>query len=191
MISDNYANLAENHFARAVTCNVGEGEEIPFWYSYWAGNQLLRETFPELFALLVDHLLSVTTVGRATDMGWVWNSAVLFSDGLDARCFLWQPLVFFLQQVLVLQNAEDTYKWAITADGSFSVKACYDRFKEKPSSPTLNFNTILALNHLWKIKVLSKIHYFGWRIILNRITNKDQLHKRGIAVVSNDLLCVF
>lgn len=71
------------------------------------------------------------------------------------------------------------------------MKSCYNRFKEKLPSPPLPANSGLALSHLWRIKVLSKILCFRWRVILNRIASKDQLLKRGIVTILNDLTCVF
>lgn len=78
LISNNYANLGENHYAWAVSCNVGDGESVSFWYLCWAGDQLLRGAYPELFMLALDHLISVEEVGSATDLGWQWIFEAFF-----------------------------------------------------------------------------------------------------------------
>lgn len=84
-----------------------------------------------------------------------------------------------------------SFNWKITADGKFIVRSCYDWFKEKLSSPSLSTNSVLALNHLWGVKVPSKILYFGWRDIFNRIATKDELLKKGyIGVIKLFISCV-
>ncbi|XP_058776284.1 uncharacterized protein LOC131650598 [Vicia villosa] len=149
------------------------------------------EAFPELYAQAADHLLTVAVEGQFTGAGWVWNHEELFLNSQAGTSFLWQQLLVFLQQFQPMRDAMDTFKWTLMTDGCFSVKTFYDRFKVKLSCPTLNFNTVLAINHLWKVNVPSKILCFGRRVILNRISTKDQLHKKGITAVSSDLLCVF
>ncbi|XP_058742524.1 uncharacterized protein LOC131614996 [Vicia villosa] len=191
LTSDNYANMGENHFAGAVTCNVGDGNVVPYWYACWAGTQTLREAFPKLFAVASDHLIYVAATGSVTATDWEYNSASLFSAETVASNFLVQQQLGFLQHISVEQDVNDEFCWALTADGAFSVKSCFDRFKEKLSSPPLDAATVLAINHLWKFKVPSKLLCFGWRVILDRIATKDQLFKRGITAAMNDLLCVF
>lgn len=83
------------------------------------------------------------------------------------------------------------YSRTLTADGSFSVKSCFLRFREKLSTPPLHDSLMKAANHLWKVKGPSKILHFGWRIILNRLATKDNLHKKGIEAIANKLFCVF
>ncbi|XP_058758239.1 uncharacterized protein LOC131631463 [Vicia villosa] len=61
---------AENHFAGATKCCVGNGENVPLWYGCWAGQEPLREAFSELFRNAEDHLLSVAEAGFYTDTSW-------------------------------------------------------------------------------------------------------------------------
>ncbi|XP_058756418.1 uncharacterized protein LOC131629651 [Vicia villosa] len=169
VLSDNYANLHEDHFSGAVA------------YTF-------------------------------VESCWRWNAEAIFSAGCDwtAEGFLpavsagtggqQQVMLATLQEKMmaILQQHsprevgdDDEFTWRLNNEGVFSVKSCYVCFKEKLSGPAVNQNTVKALTHLWKIKVPSKILFFGWRFIHNRIAAKDQLIKRGILVEGNDSLCVF
>ncbi|XP_058747098.1 uncharacterized protein LOC131620094 [Vicia villosa] len=173
ILSDNYENLQNNHFARAIDCTVGNGENIPLWYACWLGPQTLLEAFPELFRYAENHLAVVSCAGSVRDGKWEWSVDNLVSV-LDYR-----------------GSSEDGFVWNLCADGAFTVSSCYDRFKEKLSGPPLNQATVSALDYLWKTKSPSKILFFGWRLILEKLATKDQLARRGILVEGIETICVF
>ncbi|XP_058764151.1 uncharacterized protein LOC131637569 [Vicia villosa] len=78
-------------------------------------------------------------------------------------------------------------------DGIFSIQSCFVWFSTFLSHPPLPAEIATTLNHLWKAKVPSKLHFFGWRVIHNKMSTKDQLKKMGILVNSNDfsnVLCL-
>lgn len=76
-------------------------------------------------------------------------------------------------------------------DGAFSVRSYYNCFKEKLYGPLIHHDKVSALAHLWKIKAPSKILFFGWRFILDKLAIKDQLIKRGVLVEGNESNYVF
>lgn len=90
LTSDNYANLEENHFVGVVSYIVGDGNNVLFWYSCWAGAQTLREYYRELFSMTSDHLLLVAAASNVAASGQDWNLAVLFPADVDASNFLVQ-----------------------------------------------------------------------------------------------------
>lgn len=49
----------------------------------------------------------------------------------------------------------------------------------------------ILLFQLWKLEVPSKVKFMFWRLYQNRISFKDNLHRRNIQLVSNDFLCFF
>jgi hypothetical protein len=55
----------------------------------------------------------------------------------------------------------------------------------------LDNNVLVAINKLWKIDVPSKIHVFGWRLLLDRLPTRSALNHRGILLNSDGLPCIF
>ncbi|XP_058757877.1 uncharacterized protein LOC131631117 [Vicia villosa] len=53
-------------------------------------------------------------------------------------------------------------------------------------------DTILRkLGLIWRLKVLSKVSIFAWRLILGRLLTRENLKNRGILVEDRDCCCVF
>ncbi|XP_058783785.1 uncharacterized protein LOC131658516 [Vicia villosa] len=123
----------------------------------------------------------------ATARPYSGNGAVLVS-GQQLTDML-QKLLDALGRVPVRENCEDSFSWALTTNGVFSVKSCYDFFMASLSGPPLDSKKILALIYLWKYKVPSKTLDFGWRFIHNRIATRDQLVRMGVLVEGMDSLC--
>ncbi|XP_058754371.1 uncharacterized protein LOC131627546 [Vicia villosa] len=123
---------------------------------------------------------AAVTAGRGGDSDYTQHAALL-SDLLSE---LQQ------RQLAVHHSGADSFGWRKESSGVFSVSSCYKIFKEKLSSPPLDNFTVLALSQLWNIKVPSKILFFGWRCIINKLATKDLLVKRGILREGNDARCV-
>ncbi|XP_058742102.1 uncharacterized protein LOC131614547 [Vicia villosa] len=90
----------------------------------------------------------------------------------------------------LLKEEDDTFIWRLNLKGCFSVNSCYVFFKGKLSSPLMNIDKAGALANIWNIKVPSKILFFCWRFIHNRIATKDNLVSRGILNEEGDSFCV-
>ncbi|XP_058752225.1 uncharacterized protein LOC131625382 [Vicia villosa] len=88
------------------------------------------------------------------------------------------------------KDEDDSFSWRLNSEGVFTVKSCYDFFKGKLSGPPLAEEKVRALIHLWNLKVPSRIQFFCWRFIHNRIATKDNLVSRGILNEGEDSLCV-
>ncbi|XP_058783163.1 uncharacterized protein LOC131657821 [Vicia villosa] len=196
IISDNYENLQNKHFAGAIDCSVGNGEDIPFWYACWLGLQTLMEAYPELYRFAINHLEAVCNVGTVRDGRWDWRVDKLVAVGSEGvvqqQHFVWLAELHSIMQGLHFRDSSpDGFVWNLCDDGVFTVSSCYERFKEKLSGPPLCHAKVTALGHLWKIKSPSKILFFGWRLILEKLATKDQLARRGILVEGIETACVF
>ncbi|XP_058741729.1 uncharacterized protein LOC131614118 [Vicia villosa] len=104
------------------------------------------------------------------------NSLLEFCNAINSKRFI--------------KDEEDSFIWRLNSEGCFSVKSCYVFFKGNLSGPPLNVVKVRALAHLWTIKVPSKILFFCWRFIHNRIATKENLVRRGILNDVGDSLCV-
>ncbi|XP_058767957.1 uncharacterized protein LOC131641677 [Vicia villosa] len=98
LVSDNYVLLQDKHFAGAIDCEVGNEEEIPFWYVCWADQQPVREAFPKLFLAAANHLQSVTQAGHYEGDDWMWDISSLFATGSVLAEDVLQELRLILMQ---------------------------------------------------------------------------------------------
>ncbi|OVA14467.1 Reverse transcriptase zinc-binding domain [Macleaya cordata] len=71
-----------------------------------------------------------------------------------------------------LDTAHDSFKWALTTSGSFTVKSTYDHLV---NSLVGDFPKRL----MWNPKISSKISFFMWTAYLNKILTIDNLKKCG------------
>ncbi|XP_058746724.1 uncharacterized protein LOC131619669 [Vicia villosa] len=192
LISNNYLLLQEPSFVAVVHCLVGDRYNVPFWYSCWEKGQVLIQAYPKLFALARKDNMIVAEAGSFTDGGWEWSTDSVFTDSSSIPNRLLEDLFDYITPVTQRLDVEDKFVWSSSGQQVFTVKSCYDTFKSKLSGPPLNTRMVKAFKHLWKVKAPPKILFFGWRIIHNnRLSTKDQLHKRGMSDVSRDLNCVF
>lgn len=90
------------------------------------------------------------------------------------------------------RDAEDSYFWMLLGEGFYSVYSCYTLFLvEEGAMSVFQEDVVKALNNMWKIEAPTKLIFFGWRVLLNRIATKDQLYKHSILTEPNDTKCVF
>ncbi|XP_058786274.1 uncharacterized protein LOC131660925 [Vicia villosa] len=124
-----------NWFKSSISCKIGMGLFLEFWFDVWIGTTPLGIIFPDLF------LLTDAPHSKVADIG--------SSNGDNSpRRFL-----------------EDSFVWWRNISG-FMVSNVYDVIMlcELPRPP-LDESLSLALSRLWKSKVPSRIHLFGWRLI--------------------------
>lgn len=90
-------------------------------------------------------------------------------------------------------TTEDNFKWPIEGVRDFPYKSCYTMMEKRYSAGILNERYKIGLSNLWSIKAPSKILTFGWRLILNKLSIRDQVKKRDILdrYCVNSSGCVF
>ncbi|XP_058725465.1 uncharacterized protein LOC131596740 [Vicia villosa] len=120
---------------------------------------------------------------------WRWNFGTFgeTEDGTAAAQL--NQLVILLASVQPCRLIEDSFVWWRNPSG-FTVSNAYDTILllDLPHPPLENsLSSIFSC--LWKTKVPSRIHLFGWRLIWNRLPTKAELAKRGILVEAQLLKC--
>jgi hypothetical protein len=69
-------------------------------------------------------------------------------------------------------NKGDVWCWRVSKTGSYFVCSAYSCIKSDPKDSTLN--------SLWHSKVPMKVATFAWRLMLDRVTCKLSLARRGV-----------
>lgn len=84
-----------------------------------------------------------------------------------------------------LNDMQDKIIWKYTADGNFSIKTATWANNDKIAShlrPKL-------LNYICKLKLLSKIKIFAWKLVRGKILTRSYLNNIGIDIDSSCPFC--
>ncbi|XP_058773250.1 uncharacterized protein LOC131647368 [Vicia villosa] len=214
IMSDNYERLLFDHLTSAIKYKIGVFVEgVWHWiFSSWFGEGSVAANAAEAIQYFGwqhhgtvpaantsvaaeafhsfgrQHRGSASVAADNATAGPNSRTGAVLASGQQLADIL-QQLLEALGRVPVREHCEDSFSWALTTNGCFSVKFFYDLFMASLSDPPLDSKKVLALIYLWKCKVPSKNLVFGWRFIHNRIATGDQLVRRGILAEGMDSLC--
>jgi len=78
------------------------------------------------------------------------------------------------------RNTRDLWVWSEEANENYSVKIAYNDIQN-----VTNVQESEVFKKLWSLKVSPFALHFCWKTLLGRISTKENLKKRGIALNSN------
>ncbi|GKU98163.1 hypothetical protein SLEP1_g11197 [Rubroshorea leprosula] len=114
-------------------------------------------------------------MGNIQEGTWKWNLS------WRRTLFEWEKedtmkLQGILDNVKITPGRPDKWQWIHSSDGLYSTKMAYWKLtKERTGSKEAKMS-----KRIWNPMLPSKIAAFNWRVILDRIPTKANLHKRGI-----------
>ncbi|CAJ2637710.1 unnamed protein product [Trifolium pratense] len=169
---------------------VGNGFNIGFWNFKWFGNHTFRDLFPVLFAkeATQEAMVAERLFGNGRERIWSWQWTTPLSV-CETRML--DDLKVLLADFSLQANVQDTWRWVPGNTGFFSVKSCYNWLLEQCQIEELSSNVLIAIKKLWRNDVPSKVNFFGWRLLLERLPTRMALHHRGILNNVHELSCVF
>jgi hypothetical protein len=183
-------DLADDWFRANVGCNVGDGRKIGFWTFKWYGNQPFKHLFPNLFAKEAVYDVSIADRLPASDLltngVWQWRNPLTDDEKQQLH-----ELVTLLAGFSLSSDRQDSWRWIPGTAGIFSVKSCYSFLLETRQDEGIDDEVLHALKILWRNDVPSKVLFFGWRLLLERLPTRGALSHRGILNNPNDLHCIF
>ncbi|KAJ0613760.1 putative RNA-directed DNA polymerase [Helianthus annuus] len=162
---------------------LGRGDKTLFWLDKWAGDFVLKDQFPQLFALeidkycLVEHRYSL--MHGLTFWNWGGNS----TNSQPEISNMWEECSNRLRDVK-LSKKSDQWLWKQNDQREeFKVgklRAQLDEISVIPETKVLR----------WLNWIPKKINCFLWRVVLDRIPTKDALAIRNIHIPSKTcVLC--
>ncbi|GKV34792.1 hypothetical protein SLEP1_g43134 [Rubroshorea leprosula] len=161
---------------------VGNGYRVGFWRSVWVGEKSLKELCPRLFELAINKEGFLSEIGGWEEGSWRWNiiwRRERFGREKDEELKLWEVL----SSVCIKVGVADRWRWRHASDGMYVVKQAYEFLQ--PTDSILN-DWLCKL--IWCRLVPSKVSFFGWRLCLQRLPTKWNLHKKGV-VLEGGLMC--
>ncbi|GLU05147.1 hypothetical protein SLE2022_222630 [Rubroshorea leprosula] len=162
---------------------VGDGSCVKFWSDIWVGDKSLKNLFPRLFAMSTNREGLLQDMGLWGTDGWVWDCR--WRHGCRGRAASEEEqLRELINGVKLKIDGVDSWRWIHSGDGSYSVKVAYDFLTPKVSILDGKWSKII-----WSKYVPSKLSVFGWRLFLNRLATRENLCKRGIVLLGEDVGC--
>ncbi|XP_058766240.1 uncharacterized protein LOC131639801 [Vicia villosa] len=120
---------------------------------------------------------------------WHWSLGIYCDPEDGAVVAQLHELVILLAPIQPCFSIDDSFVWWRNPS-EFTVSNAYDTILLlEITRPLLNNSVSLAFSRLWKTKVPSGIHLFGWRLIWNRLSSKAKLAKHGALLDPNLLVC--
>lgn len=150
-------------FAGHVTFGLGDGNQIPFWHGRWCGGSHLKGLFPSLFNLCSKKLATVKEIGAWNGWVWSWDFHVPATALLDYPVAMAEALELFeiLTVISPTEGGVDSYKWWPNAEGSFTVKSCYNLLRDRHLKEMVDEHTMAAIKRIWGTAIPSRIKVFG------------------------------
>ncbi|CAK8567342.1 unnamed protein product [Lathyrus sativus] len=179
-------NGFENFFSKNAVYKVKDDRSSSFWFCRWAGNQTLREAFPESFTSFVDQFYSMADAGQWDNGSWRWfqHDAGLTKmvDGSGLGKFLQE----WAEDNTLTHDESELIEWMPEKNKTFSIHSAYNKLVARLSTTYISHEVHSVLSVIWKSLVLSNVLLFGWCLILNRLPTRDQLVKRKIRLDNRD-----
>ncbi|GAU45140.1 hypothetical protein TSUD_131390 [Trifolium subterraneum] len=173
-----------------VSRSLGNGASTCFWSDLWIGDLLVCVKFPRLFSLSLQKEVKVRELVSVEGESYNWTFTWW------RRLFLWEEdrvsqLLTSLTNVK-LSNEEDTWRWMLDAEGSFSVKSAYNSLlKEIVTGTNLSLFEAKFFNNIWDSPASSKVVAFSWQLLHDRVPTKENLLLCGVLPQNSDGYCVW
>lgn len=162
---------------------IGNGKSTSVWIDKWLFDGHRRR--PMNSQIMIDIKLKVNQLIDPISQNWNLN---MLRD-----LFPWKDIQIILK-LHPLLDREDSYCWALTSNGLYSVKSGYELisrkvhhslFCEAETNPSLNPLFV----SVWKMKTAPKIKVFLWKALRGAIAVEDRLRTRGIQIEDGCLMC--
>jgi hypothetical protein len=87
----------------------------------------------------------------------------------------------------IAPNCVERWRWKSNSLSLFTIRSCYSMLIESHVGKALDANVLVAIKKLWRNDVPSKIHVFGWCLLLERLPMRSALNHRGILTNAHEL----
>jgi len=154
----------KDRFLDLSVFNIHNGSQTKFWEDKWLGNFALKEQYLSLYNIIRKKHISVANAFASTPFNISFRRSLV-----GEKLLKWNELVAKIAFVQ-LDDQQDSIKWSLTRQGSFTVQSMYKHLINQIAMP---LNKLL-----WKLKLPLKIKIFIWFLIKGVILTKDNLKTR-------------
>ncbi|GJU32047.1 RNA-directed DNA polymerase, eukaryota [Tanacetum coccineum] len=150
---------------------VGKGTGTSFWKDLWIGDNLLKLSFPRLFALEENKDISVADKMN-TSISSSFRRHV--RGGVESQQL---DQLSLLLDTVILSNMDDRWFWDLNGDGVFQVKDVRSMLDEA-------FLPKMEVPTRWIKSIPIKVNVFAWKLYLDRLPTRSNLSRRNVSLPS-------
>ncbi|GJV50383.1 RNA-directed DNA polymerase, eukaryota, partial [Tanacetum coccineum] len=150
---------------------VGKGTCTSFWKDLWIGDNLLKLSFPRLFALEENKDISVADKMN-TSISSLFCRHV--RGGVESQQL---DQLSLLLDTVILSNMDDRWFWDLNGDGVFQVKDVRSMLDEA-------FLPKMEVPTRWIKSIPIKVNVFAWKLYLDRLPTRSNLSRRNVSLPS-------
>ncbi|GJU61242.1 hypothetical protein Tco_1243077 [Tanacetum coccineum] len=143
---------------------VGKGTGTSFWKDLWIGDNLLKLSFPRLFALEENKDISVADKMN-TSISSSFRRHV--RGGVESQQL---DQLSLLLDTVILSNMDDRWFWDLNGDGVFQVKDVRSMLDEA-------FLPKMEVPTRWIKSIPIKVNVFAWKLYLDRLPTRSNLSR--------------
>ncbi|XP_058732598.1 uncharacterized protein LOC131604128 [Vicia villosa] len=189
-------DLASGDLGSALVGNLsfqlGCGDNTLFWETRWHDVGILKEAFPNLYAVSTVKGKMINELGVWSNNSWAWSDVGIPADSLSVALDEdLQQLTLLLGSTAPVEDKADSVFWQHDLANGYSVKVGYDCLEGRLDVSRIDDDYSRAFHILWSSDVPFNIKAFSWKCFLNRLPTKDMLLSRGIHLSNSDSSCVF
>ncbi|XP_058758447.1 uncharacterized protein LOC131631698 [Vicia villosa] len=122
---------------------------------------------------------------------WCWNVTKAHKVLAQQASVEMADLYTLLMDVNLNANSEDVIVWPFDVSKCYTVRSGYDLLQQQQQGGELDICRKQGLEYIWASKVPSKLKFFYWRVILDKLPTRNQLVRRGIIANNHEALCAF
>lgn len=167
---------------------VGDEERTNFWRDPWVGSEPLCVRFLRLFHLCSRSEGSIMSKWKWNGGSWEWEwdwRRPLF----DRELPLFNNMLELINRYPLQHGITDSWKWRLNPKGIYSTKTVDSTLHHRPDGGHSIMDR--GFKHIWNKFIPTKVSATTWRILLGRLSTKDNLKRRNTLSEEDDLLCVF
>lgn len=169
---------------------VGNGEKVYFWWDNWVGGCSLKDRFPRLFNCSRLKNAKVAEMGKWVGEEWKWDwkwRRNFSSNNINA----FNELVDMVDRIKISKQGKDGWRWNLAPNGNYSTKIAYDRLAELDINAREMESEKKVYGRLWKCWAPRRMTVIAWKILKQRIATRDNLNRRGLLSMEDDVSCPF
>lgn len=153
---------------------VAMGNKKRFWEDKWVGQDTLKDRYNRLYVLGTNKSCLVAEKVKWDEgtWSWVWNWRARLR-GRAAGQFI--DLLATLHDFTPKENTEDSWIWAPTSDGIFTI-SCLSKTVNKSLAASLHYPTV------WIKMLAEKVNIFPLRAVNGMLPMQYQLQRCGMDI---------
>lgn len=149
----------KERFLKYICWSKGRGYRIRLWEDQWIEGGLLKDQFLQIYDIAQNKGVQVCDCFvREVDDGEIWQ-VLVYRNLNDWELNEYEKLMRALS-IVSPGNNDDTPRWTLTENESFTVKSCYKGLLQSADN-----GGTFPYKQIWKVKVRTRISFLLGKLV--------------------------